>query len=262
MERHGQQRELVLAPNEYAYVLDTTKGHINAYVGPNKTSLAQTDQLVIFNLDSKRFEAVDIAEAASLFSTAPANWYVVLKNPAQNNAHPTPGMANSLTTLDVGRKLIIPGPASFPLWPGQMAKVLAGHRLRSNEYLEIQVYDAAEANSSWRAVLGLPDSHSSEETVEFQVGEKRIIRGCDVKFYIPPSGAEVIPDPSGAYIRKAVTLQRMEHCVLIGEDGTKTTHTRILRIEYGGELTWDDTKWLNLSLADSNIKNVVDKRLT
>ena len=34
-QRRPSERELVLAPNEYAYVLDTTKGHINCYVGPN-----------------------------------------------------------------------------------------------------------------------------------------------------------------------------------------------------------------------------------
>ena len=39
----------MLAPNEYAFVLDTTKGHVNCYVGPNKTSLAQTDQPVRFD---------------------------------------------------------------------------------------------------------------------------------------------------------------------------------------------------------------------
>ncbi len=222
MERRNQQRELILAPNEYAYVLDTTKGHINAYVGPNKTSLAQTDQIVAFNEKTKRFESIPLQDAVCLFATAPANWYVVLKNPAGDGKHPTPGIANSLTTLRVGRKVIIPGPASFPLWPGQMAKIIEGHRLRSNEYLLVQVYDAQEAMRSWRAVLGLSEGVELEGGAPtFQIGEKLVIRGSDVKFYLPPSGVEVIPDRGGHHTRRAVTLGRLEYCILIGEDGRK-----------------------------------------
>ncbi len=223
-ERRPRERELVLAPNEYAYVLDTTKGHINCYVGPNKTSLAQTDQLVAFNEATKRFEAAELAGATRLFATAPANWYLSLKNPARENLHPTPGVSSSGVELQVGRKLNVPGPTSFALWPGQMARVIEGHRLQSNQYLLIQIYDAEEAGRSWRAVLGLPPSapEPAGGVPGFVVGQQRIIQGTDVSFYIPPNGVEVMPDQSGAYVRDAVTLQRLEYCILVGEDGRKT----------------------------------------
>ena len=52
----GRERDLVLAPNEYAFISDETKGNINVYVGPHKTSLANTDRPVIFNPENKRFE--------------------------------------------------------------------------------------------------------------------------------------------------------------------------------------------------------------
>ena len=39
-------RDLVLAPNEFAFISDETKGNINVYVGPHKTSLANTDRPV------------------------------------------------------------------------------------------------------------------------------------------------------------------------------------------------------------------------
>ena len=133
-ERRPRERELVLAPNEYAYVLDTTKGHINSYVGPNKTSLAQTDQPVMSNPLTKRFDyASEIELSTQLFATAPAGWYMVLKNPARDGGHPKPGLASSGIKLEVGRKVVVHGPVSFALWPGQMAKVIAGHRLRSNQ---------------------------------------------------------------------------------------------------------------------------------
>ncbi len=217
--RPPRERELVLSPNEYAYVLDTTKGHINCYVGPNKTSLAQTDQPVIFNALTKRFDAAnDLASAVQLFATAPANWYMVLKNPSKDGHSPKPGLASGLVELQVGKKLIIPGPVSFALWPGQMVKVVEGHRLQMNQYLLIRVYDAAEANQDRAAVLGLD---VVDDAVSFEIGEKRVIRGTDVSFYMPPNGVEVLPDEDGRYVRDAVTLQRLEYCVLVGDDGKK-----------------------------------------
>lgn len=48
-------------------------------------------------------------------------------------------------TLKIGRKVNIAGPVSFSLYPGQMTKVIQGHRLRSNQYLLARVYDAAAA---------------------------------------------------------------------------------------------------------------------
>lgn len=217
-----RERELVLAPNEYAYILDTTKGHINCYVGPNKTSLAQTDQPVVFNAASGRFEHSELGVAVQLFATAPTNWYLVLDNPALDNAHPRPGVASSLTELRIGRKIVVPGPVSFPLWPGQTAQVIAGHTLRSNEYLLVQVYDAEEAARHWKSALGIEtDAREQAEPLRFAVGERRVIRGTEVKFYVPPSGVEVLPDRGGRYVREAVTLGRLEHCVLLGEDGRK-----------------------------------------
>lgn len=217
--RPPRERELVLSPNEYAYVLDTTKGHINCYVGPNKTSLAQTDQPVIFNALTKRFDpANELASAVQLFATAPANWYMVLKNPGKDGMHPKPGVASGLVDLQVGKKVIIPGPVSFALWPGQMVKVVEGHRLQMNQYLMIRVYDAGDANKERAAVLGVD---VVGDDVSFEIGEKRVIRGTDVSFYMPPNGVEVLPDDDGRYVRDAVTLQRLEYCVLVGDDGKK-----------------------------------------
>src|SRR3990172_1411311 len=226
-ERRTREREIVLAPNEYAYVLDTTKGHINCYVGPNKTSLAQTDQPVVFDPRSKRFApVVEIADAIQLFATAPANWYLVLKNPATSRAHPNPGVSNTLAELAVGKKVNVAGPVSFPLWPGQMAKVIEGHRLRSNQYLWVRIYDAEEAARAGAAALGGGGGGGGEGENDgaprFVTGAQHLIKGTEVSFYVPPTGVEVIPDADGRRVRDAVTLQRLEYCVLVGEDGRKT----------------------------------------
>ncbi len=220
-ERRPRERELVLAPNEYAWVLDTTKGHINCYVGPNKTSLAQTDQTVVFDEREKRFVNADIPQAIQLFATAPENWYLILKNPALDGNHPRTGVASGLAELAVGKKVVVKGPVSFALWPGQMARVVEAHRLRSNEYIVARVYDAGLAMKDPAGVLARDIKDG--EVIDFEVGQRIVIPGDRVAFYMPPNGVEVVPDDDGRLIRRAVTLQRLEYCVLHSENGRKRT---------------------------------------
>ena len=148
------QKDLVLSINEYAYVLDKTKGNVSCWVGPVKTSLSTSDELVRFNERTKQFEGSSYDKAVSLFTTAPENWYVILKNPAENDKHPTPGTANSLPdNVNIGKKINIRGPVSFALYPGQMAKVIRGHALRTNQYLLARVYEADAANHNQGEVI-------------------------------------------------------------------------------------------------------------
>ncbi len=105
----------MLAPNEFAFILDETKGNINVYVGPHKTSLANTDVPVVFDSGTKRFDRKTLDQAIQMISIAPEGWYLVLKNPATDKSHPRTGALNNLPNLDTGRKVNIPGPISFPL---------------------------------------------------------------------------------------------------------------------------------------------------
>ncbi len=231
----NRERDLVLAPNEFAFISDQTKGQVNVYVGPYKTSLANTDKPVIFDNNTKRFERCNLDESIQVFSTAPEGWYVVLKNPAKDNNQPRQGTSNSLTELNIGRKVNIPGPVFFALWPGQMAKVIPGHHLRSNQYLLVRVYDEEQAYNNWKNAVVKAKSLNSEEGNEtsdivaagsgempdLTMGKLLLIKGVNVSFYIPPTGVEVVPDESGEYVRDAVTLERMEYCILLDEDGNK-----------------------------------------
>ena len=134
------QKDLVLSTNEYSYVLDQTKGFISCLVGPTKMSLSQSDSLVKFNPYSKRFEPCSYSEAINLLTICPENWYCILKNPAKDNKHPAAGTSNVLPSeMEIGKKINITGPVSFALYPGQMAKVVKGHALRSNQYLLARV---------------------------------------------------------------------------------------------------------------------------
>ena len=224
MSETNRERDLVLAPNEYAFISDQTKGNINVYVGPYKTSLANTDKPVLFADSTKRFEKCTLDEAVCIFTTAPEGWYIVMKNPAKDNLQPKNGTNNNLTDLLVGRKVNIPGPVNFAVWPGQMIKVLRGHNLRSNEYLLVRIYDEDEARKNWKkAVIKTKEDTeiNLEEVPDLTMGTMLLIRGADVSFYIPPTGVEVVCDENGEYVREAITLERLEYCILLDEDGNK-----------------------------------------
>jgi len=48
-----------------------------------------------------------------------------------------------------------------------------------------------------------------------------IIKGTEISFYIPPTGIEVVKDEFGNFQRNAVTLERLEYCILLDENGNK-----------------------------------------
>jgi len=239
MANTDRERDLVLAPNEYAYISDQTKGHIVAYVGPYKTSMANTDQPVYFDEKAKQFKKCGLEESIKTFVTVPEGWYVTLKNPPRDNKQPVIGTANNLPNLAIGRKINIPGPDFFALWPGQMVKVLKGHRLRTNQYLIVRVYEEEQAKKNWNNAVIMPqsvkvekketdiDTSDVKEVVpdtqipNLPVGKLLVIKGTSVSFYIPPTGIEVVPDEQQNYVRQAITLERLEYCILLDENGNK-----------------------------------------
>ena len=200
----NRNRDLVLSPNEYAYVLDSTKGIVSSIVGSYKLSLSNSDKLVDFNEDTKRFEECGSSEAIHTFVSAPEGWYISLKNPTKNNEHPRVGTSNMLPPLEVGRKINIEGPESFALYPGQMARVIKGHSLKSNQYLLVRVYDDVEINDH-----------------QYTTGDHLIIKGTEESFFIPVTGLEVVPDAYGNYTRNAVTLHDLEYSILVSESGKR-----------------------------------------
>ena len=219
-----QQKDLVLSINEYAYVLDRTKGNVACWVGPTKTSLSTSDELVNFNEKTKRFEPCSYTQAIHLFTTAPENWYVILKNPADGDKHPNIGAANSLPDkMHIGSKVNIRGPVTFALYPGQMAKVIRGHALRSNQYLLARVYEADSANKNEGEALDAEGNKITLKEKDYINGQMLVIKGTEVSFYIPPTGIEVVPvgGSGNEYTREAVTLERLEYCILKDEDGNK-----------------------------------------
>jgi major vault protein len=204
-ERDIRERDILVAPNEYAYVQDLTKGDIVLYVGPTKISLSNTERMIV--LRDGHFEPVRGDEAGlgvHRFVEATSSQYIILENPPQDpQARPVKG-ANSGIPLRSGRKNVVPGPAEFPLWPGQRAQVIDGHELRQNEYLVVRVYD--------------------DMGQDVPIGTELIVRGTDVSFYIPPSGREVMPKADGGYVRRAWRMEK-----------NKGLHVRVLAPFEAGE---------------------------
>lgn len=217
-----RSKDLVLASNEFAFVSDRTSGSIRTYSGPTMLTISQQQNLVIFNAKTKKFEeVVDFDKAKQLFVTIPEGWYSILKNPAKDNKHPETGASNTPELL-VGKKIVVSGPASFSLYPGQMYNTIQGHRLRTNQYLIARVYDADAANSDTSATVVDVDGNEIKKSEKYYAGQLFVIKGTEVSFYIPKTGIEVIPDETtGNYIRDAVTLERLEYVILKDENGSK-----------------------------------------
>lgn len=220
--------DLVLPPNTFAFVLDTTKGKVGAVVGPYKVSLSNTDKLVIWDANTSRFvPTTGHDRAISTFTSAAKGEYIVLSNPSQGASHPSLATATDAVSLDVGRKQNIPGPTTFPLWPGQVAETIPGHHLRHNQYLLTRVHDSEAATENWSSAVvektdaGADATAETQARREFTMGQLEVIKGTEVSFYIPPTGIEVVSDSHGSYVRDAITLETLEYCVLLDENGEK-----------------------------------------
>ncbi len=169
-------RELVLPPGTHAFVLDTTKGKVSVYVGPTKNSLSETDQPVVWDPESQRYMNVDSTDRATcVWALAEEGEYIVLRNPAPESgqAHPAKGTSTEAGDLEMGRQVIVSGPATFPLWPGQTAQTIPGHHLRHNQYVIVQVVDPALAEANWTSAVIAPQVTTSviDSTAPTQQGD-------------------------------------------------------------------------------------------
>jgi major vault protein len=197
MDERTTKRDLVLAPSEYAYMQDVTKGIIKIYTGPTVINPTAQERPVVFA--DGEFAACALEDAVQPIALAPEGHYLILKNPWQKNDHPPSGGVYPAPELDVGRKINITGPCAFALWPGQIVQLVHGHRLRSDQYLVTRVFNDGTT----------------------PVNRLQIITGTDLAFYIPPTGTAVVPDEHGNWVRDALTLERLEYCILVDQNGKK-----------------------------------------
>lgn len=219
--------DLVLPQGTYVLLQDGASGQVEVVSGPHKVSLADTDKPVVYERESRRFVPSPADRAIRVCPAADEGQYLVLTNPTvdtEGKSHPSKGK-QSTVKLSMGRRINIQGPDTFALYPGQIADVIDGHQLKSNEYLLIRVYNEEEAKKNLKnAVVKTAEGEDQKgnlfDTKELRTGNLLIIKGTDVSFYIPPTGIEVLEE-SGKYTRKAVTLERLEYCILLDQNGDK-----------------------------------------
>lgn len=231
----GRTGDLVLSQGTYVLLQDGATGQVEVVTGPFKVSLADTDKPVVYEKDTRRFTPTTADRAISVCPAADEGQYLVLTNPSRDDngmKHPGKGKQPTMD-LTMGRKINIQGPIVFALFPGQVAEVVDGHQLKSNEYLLIRVYNEKEAkenlkNSVVKAAEGTEEKSGKKSTIstslfeekEIRTGNLLIIKGTDVSFYMPPTGIEVLEE-NGKYVRDAVTLERLEYCILLDQNGDK-----------------------------------------
>jgi major vault protein len=230
--------ELRLAPWEYVFTQDVAKGSLQTSVGPCVVN--QTGQEVPMVYKHKvGFSEVPLSHAKRSACIAPEGFYISLLNPSDDDKAPLSGKRDQeLPKLREGHRVNIPGPHSMALWPGQHAKVVRGHQLRSNWYLLAKVYNEEEARKNWdKGIVKVAEAEEEENEGAAKVkgvpmpdglavGKLVVIKGTDVSFYIPPTGVTVVAhdgneDTADYYARSALTLERLDYCILRDESGSK-----------------------------------------
>ena len=233
--RKMKKTDLVLSNGEYAFTQDTTTGSVKVLTGPTVLNITGQEYPVVYDAQSRQFRAVDLEEATQQCPLAPQGYYIELWNPPESGTKPQPseGSKENPPRLLMGQRVNIAGPATFALWPQQYAKVISGHHLRSNQYLAARIYDEEAAKENWKkTVLKSASGPSAEPEAtagtiaeltedDLTVGKQFVIKGTEVSFYMPPTGVEVVPDEDGRYVREALTLERLQYCILVDENGDK-----------------------------------------
>jgi major vault protein len=228
MAELGRTGDLVLSQGTYVLLQDGATGSVEVVTGPFKISLADTEKPVVYEKESRRFAIAPADKAIRVCPAADEGQYIVLSNPTadgEGKVHPSKGKQSTVQLLN-GKRINIQGPDVFALYPGQIAEVIDGHQIKSNEYLLTRVYNekAAKENLKNAVVKGAEGEPAKPGTLfddkDIRTGNLLIIKGTVVSFYIPPTGIEVLQE-NGSYVRNAVTLERLEYCVLLDQNGDK-----------------------------------------
>jgi major vault protein len=108
-----QKRDLVLPPGSYAYMQDVTKGVVKTYSGPTVINPTAQERPVVYDAQSNTFRsAASLDDAMRISPIAPEGYYIILRNPAKLNKHPDEGSAQPSAEQEIGRTIIVPGPAT------------------------------------------------------------------------------------------------------------------------------------------------------
>jgi major vault protein len=161
MANDQSQRDLVLDVGTYAFIRDRTQGALKVCTGPTTVTPSQSDEPVKFDPKIGRFISCGLDTVIQPNVTAKEGSYIVLENPASDAKQPKPEMKGVASyALNIGSKVVVPGPADFPLWPRQSAEVIDGHHLTSNQFLLVRIYHEELARKNHHAARRHPDQRA------------------------------------------------------------------------------------------------------
>jgi hypothetical protein len=212
MSNNEVRQKIPVPRRSFLWSLNETSGEILTHVGPTEFTPSANDRIVRSN-ERGGFEMASME--ARPFVVARDGEYVVLSNPISNEDSTNNGSwiagGNKERELVSGTKRIIPGPASFPLWPGQSAEVRPAHKLGANQYLLVEVVGEVDDRAPYFALViesaGLSsaviDQGGEAETGplstlprgdgSLRLGQRIVIQGRHTQLFIPPSGIEIVP---------------------------------------------------------------------
>jgi len=230
-------------------ILDVSTAVITMTVGDKKVTIEKSQVPVIYDPkagDGTNFRKASIREAMTKNIVAPNGYYIVLLNPSENDEFPPEKDSVQCRSADmklmVGKKIVIRGPFDKPLWPGQSATRIRGHKQRTDNYLVIEVYDRDQALKALKyedeniqyfikkvIQRDIPDEEFKLEN-HIENGVKFNVTGSDFPFFIPYDGFQVLINPEyknndndgiDKYIRNAVSLEAIQ-CVMLRDESGKT----------------------------------------
>jgi len=227
------------------------------YCGPHKEPLSVDSVIVIQNANREFVPIGGDQLKGQTFVQALESQYIILHNPETPGARLMTRGKNEAIALQTGKCIVKRGPCEFPLWPGQQAEVVDGHRMTSDQFLRIRVVgevapDDVKAlqlllKEDWLTSKPMPQPVKAEEPAglfimasaskdpepvedevklpELTIGSEWIVRGMKTKFFIPPTGVTVLPANDRVtigedpYVMNGVPLDADEYVILKNRSG-------------------------------------------
>src|SRR5262245_49826325 len=210
-----ENRQKIPVPRRsFLWSLNETSGEILTHIGPTEFTPSANDRIVRSN-ETGGFEQAPME--ARPFVVARDGEYALLRNPVRGeqtdgapNGNWVPG-GNKEKELLLGTTKIVPGPAAFPLWPGQSAEVRPAHKLGANHYLLVEVVGEVDEKARYyklviesaglsSAVIDAGEGASEgpaaprgrPEDRTLRLGQRIVIQGRHTQLFIPPSGIDIV----------------------------------------------------------------------
>ena len=208
----SEKHKIAVTERQFLWVQNDDTGQIALHVGPTMVAPRFAERVVVDD-GQGQFVTPEAQEPQRMIELSDAQ-YAVLHNPIQTTHDPTllngpfkPGR-NDPEPLRYGERVMIPGPCSVYLRPGQRVEVRDAYALSSNHYLLVKVYGDVDQSSEFYDITArsaaitdaTTDLDASAqaltalEPVTMSRGQLIVIRGLDAHFYIPPTGVDILPD--------------------------------------------------------------------